>query len=83
MSVESSEKKRNILLGIVALALVAAGAIWYMQSSSGPAGDPKVQAANEQLKKIQGTATEEVKKANEAPPDIQRPATKGSAPIKK
>lgn len=83
MSVEANEKKRNILLAVIALALIAAGVIWYTQTSASSTGDSKVQAADDQLKKINEALPEEAKKANEAPPDIQRPATKGSMPAKK
>jgi len=82
MSVEANEKKRNILLAIIALALVAAGVIWYLQTSAGPAGDSNVRAADEHLKKIQESTSEETKKLNEAPPEIDRSRPKGAIPAK-
>lgn len=82
MSVESSEKKRNLILGAVCGVIVLFAGYWYFTSSSDSSGDPKVKAANERLNQTQAAATEEVKKAAEAPPPVQKFPGRGSVKSK-
>lgn len=81
MSQENSSKKNLILLGVVVL-LLGGAAAYYFMSSTGESASPgsTVNQAEQNLQKIEQSQTDEVKKANAPPPDIERSATKG--PVK-
>lgn len=77
MSTSPSSKKSLTILGAIVLVLAGIAAYFYFAPSDGGASSTPVQQAEQNLQKIDQSLSEEVKKANAPPPEIERTAKKG------
>ena len=77
MSQHPTSKKSLAILGAIVLVLAGVAAYFYFGPSEGGASSTPVQQAEHHLHKIDQSLSDEVKKANAPPPEIERTAKKG------